>query len=110
MRQAPVAKGNFYISRRSTHTDFNITKSDVKVTTNICNGSPVRSARDSQPLSVFTPDIGYTPQATTSGSLHNKPPATYDWTFGIQRDIGKGLVMDVTYVGNVAHNLFNQNR
>ena len=54
--------------------------------------------------------VVYTPQATTAGSLHDKPPATYDWSFGIQRDLGKGFVMDVAYVGNVAHNLFNQNR
>jgi hypothetical protein len=54
--------------------------------------------------------VVFTPQATTGGSLDFKPPATYDWTFGIQRDIGKGFVMDVTYVGNVAHHQFNQNR
>ena len=52
--------------------------------------------------------VVYTPQATTGGSLDVKPPATYNWTFGIQRDIGKGFVMDVTYVGNVAHNQFRQ--
>ncbi|HXJ37792.1 MAG TPA: hypothetical protein VNH18_00865, partial [Bryobacteraceae bacterium] len=34
----------------------------------------------------------------------------YDWTFGIQHDLGKGFVLDVTYVGNVAHNQFNQGR
>jgi Carboxypeptidase regulatory-like domain len=54
--------------------------------------------------------VVYTPQATTAGSLDNKPPSTYDWTFGIQRDLGKGVVMDVTYVGNVSHNQLNQNR
>ena len=54
--------------------------------------------------------VVYTPQATTGGSLDNKPPATYDWSIGIQRDLGKGFVMDVAFVGNVAHNLFNQNR
>jgi hypothetical protein len=54
--------------------------------------------------------VVYTPQATTAGSLDVKPPSTYDWTFGIQRDIGKGFVMDVTYIGNVAHNQFNQGR
>lgn len=54
--------------------------------------------------------VVYTPQATTGGSLDFKPPATYDWSFGIQRDIGKGFVMDVSYVGNVAHNQFNQGR
>jgi hypothetical protein len=47
--------------------------------------------------------VVYTPPATTAGSLDNKPPSTYDWTFGIQRDLGKGIVMDVTYVGNVSH-------
>jgi hypothetical protein len=52
----------------------------------------------------------YTPQATTGGSLHLKPPATYDWSFGIQQDLGKGFVMDVSYIGNLAHNQFNQGR
>src|SRR5437016_12213756 len=52
--------------------------------------------------------VVYTPQATTGGSLDFKPPATYNWSFGIQRDIGKGFVGDATYVGNVAHNQFNQ--
>jgi hypothetical protein len=52
----------------------------------------------------------YTPQTTTGGSLHLKPPATYNWSFGIQQDLGKGFVMDVSYIGNVAHNQFNQGR
>jgi hypothetical protein len=52
----------------------------------------------------------YTPQATTGGSLHLIPPATYNWSFGIQQDLGKGFVMDVSYIGNVAHHQFNQGR
>jgi hypothetical protein len=52
----------------------------------------------------------YTPQATTGGSLHLKPPSTYNWSFGIQQDLGKGFVVDVSYIGNVAHNQFNQGR
>ena len=52
----------------------------------------------------------YTPQATTGGSLNLKPPATYNWSFGIQQDLGKGFVLDVSYIGNVAHNQFNQGR
>jgi hypothetical protein len=52
----------------------------------------------------------YTPQATTGGSLNLKPPATYDWSFGVQQDLGKGFVMDVSYIGLVAHNQFNQGR
>lgn len=54
--------------------------------------------------------VVYTPQATTGGSLDYKPPSTYNWSFGIQRDLGKGFILDATYVGNVAHNQFNQGR
>src|SRR5436853_458731 len=60
MRQTPVAKGDFHTSRRSTHPDLNLTKSDVKVTMKICNGSPARSARNSHPMPFFTPDSGGT--------------------------------------------------
>ena len=58
--------------------------------------------------SIIGSPVVYTPQATTGGNLDVKPPSTYDWTFGIQRDVGKGFVIDVTYVGNVAHNQFRQ--
>src|SRR6266567_2824578 len=60
MRQPPVAKGDCHISRRSTHPDLNLTKSDVKVTTTICSGSPARSVRNSHPMPFFTPDSGIT--------------------------------------------------
>src|SRR5260370_37937590 len=60
MRQTPVAKGDFHISRRSTHPDLNLTKSDVKVTIKICSGSPARSVRNSHPMPFFTPDSGPT--------------------------------------------------
>src|SRR6266404_3605310 len=58
MRQTPVAKGDFHNSRRSTHPDLNLTKSDVKVTMKICSGSPARSVRNSHPMPFFTPDSG----------------------------------------------------
>src|SRR5712691_12432972 len=60
MRQTPVAKGDFHISRRSTHPDLNLTKSDVTVTMKICSGSPARSVRNSHPMPFFTPDSGMT--------------------------------------------------
>src|SRR6266566_7881267 len=59
MRQTPVAKGDFHISRRSTHPDLNLTKSDVKVTMKICSGSPARSVRNSHLMPFFTPDSGH---------------------------------------------------
>jgi hypothetical protein len=50
----------------------------------------------------------YTPQTTVGGPLSYPPPATYNWSFGVQQDVGKGFVLDVTYIGNVAHHQFNQ--
>jgi hypothetical protein len=50
----------------------------------------------------------FTPQTTVGGPLSYIPPSTYDWSFGVQRDLGKGFVLDVSYVGNVGHHQFNQ--
>jgi Carboxypeptidase regulatory-like domain/TonB-dependent Receptor Plug Domain len=50
----------------------------------------------------------YTPPTTVGGPLSYPPPSTYNFSFGIQHDLGKGFVMDVAFVGNVAHHQFNQ--
>jgi hypothetical protein len=34
-----------------------------------------------------------------------KTPSSYNWSIGVQRDIGWGTVIDVTYVGNVTRHL-----
>ena len=34
----------------------------------------------------------------------NKPPVVYNWSLGVQRDIGFNLVADFAYVGNAARN------
>jgi hypothetical protein len=34
----------------------------------------------------------------------NKPPVVYNWSMGVQRDIGFNLVADAAYVGNAARN------
>src|SRR6266849_930558 len=76
MRQTPVAKGDFHISRRSTHPDLNLTKSDVKVTMKICSGSPARSVRNSHPMPFFTPDSGFrVSQHSSTPSECMKPAA-----------------------------------
>jgi hypothetical protein len=48
----------------------------------------------------------FTPQTVVGGPLSYPPPATYDWSFGVQRDIGRNMVLDVAYVGNVAHHQY----
>ena len=34
------------------------------------------------------------------------PPLVYQWNFGIQQDVGSGTVLDVSYVGNAGHRLY----
>jgi hypothetical protein len=50
----------------------------------------------------------FTPQTTVGGPLSYVPPSTYDWTLSVQHDLGKGFIIDVSYVANVAHHQFNQ--
>ncbi len=43
------------------------------------------------------------PQAFNAGDKRMPNPTTNNWSLSIQRDIGKGMVLDVAYVGNNAH-------
>lgn len=47
------------------------------------------------------------PQSVFSGTAY-KNPSAYNWSVGIQRDLGQGLILDIAYVGNVAHHKFTQ--
>lgn len=51
----------------------------------------------------------YTPQNVMTAPPDFKPPVTYNWSFGVQRDLGRGMILDVAYVGNVAHRIANSN-
>jgi hypothetical protein len=50
----------------------------------------------------------FTPQTTVGGPLAYPPPRTLDFSFGVQHDLGKGFVMDIAFVGNIAHHQWNQ--
>jgi hypothetical protein len=43
------------------------------------------------------------PQAFNAGDRRMKNPTTNNWSLSIQHDIGKGMVLDVGYVGNNFH-------
>jgi hypothetical protein len=45
------------------------------------------------------------PNNTSTFERKAVTPAMYNFTFGIQRDIGRGTVLEVTYVGNVGRHL-----
>jgi hypothetical protein len=81
------------------------------------------SATGQRPPAQFTPITYYGNMATllqTAGTLapsstgsfdqKMKTPVQYQFTFGIQRDIGAGIVVDASYVGNLArHELWSYN-
>ena len=47
-----------------------------------------------------------TPQNVDSGQRDYKLPATYNYSFGIQRNVGFGIVFDIAYVGNTTRNRY----
>jgi hypothetical protein len=51
----------------------------------------------------------YTPQNVHGGSLAYPAPSTYNWSLGLQQDLGLGMILDVAYVGNVNHHYFSLN-
>ena len=49
-----------------------------------------------------------TPQTIVGGSQDQKVQTTYNWSFGIQHDAGKGMILDVSYVGNALRHGYGQ--
>lgn len=41
-----------------------------------------------------------TPQDIVGGSQDQKTQTSYNWSLGVQRDIGRGMIVDVSYIGN----------
>ncbi len=50
----------------------------------------------------------FTPQTVLGGSQDEKTIKTYNWSLGIQHDLGKGMVMDVSYVANATRHGYGQ--
>jgi hypothetical protein len=48
----------------------------------------------------------YTPQNLIGGTPNEIPESTYNWSFGVQHEIGWGMIADVSYVGNSLKNGF----
>lgn len=52
--------------------------------------------------------VSLTPNNVLSIERGIHPPTVYNWSFGVQRDIGFGTVLDVSYVGSVARHMMQQ--
>lgn len=48
------------------------------------------------------------PAGVTSIQRDFRPPTVYNWSFGIQQNVGFGTVLDVAYVGNVGRRLLQR--
>ena len=50
----------------------------------------------------------FTPQNLIGGDPNEKPQRTYNWSFGIQRELKWGMIADVSYVGNALKNGYGE--
>ncbi|MCC6540323.1 MAG: carboxypeptidase regulatory-like domain-containing protein [Bryobacterales bacterium] len=48
------------------------------------------------------------PAGVTSIQRDFRPPTVYNWSFGVQQNVGFGTVLDVAYVGNVGRRLMQR--
>ena len=51
--------------------------------------------------------LSLSPTGATAVQRNFAPPVVYNWSFGIQQNIGFGTVLDVAYLGNVQKHLLN---
>jgi len=50
----------------------------------------------------------FTPQNIIGGPEDQKTQTTYNWSFGIQQDVGRGMILEVSYVGNALKHGYGQ--
>ena len=52
--------------------------------------------------------LNFSPPGVFAMQRSYDPPTVYNWSLGVQRDLGRGLVADVAYVGNVGRHLLHR--
>jgi Carboxypeptidase regulatory-like domain/TonB-dependent Receptor Plug Domain/TonB dependent receptor len=89
----------------STSASYSVAQAETQSTLELRNGFP---AAVRQPL---TPGFGAVPvgqKVNTSVSFFNPrqvAPISYQYNFGVQRELARELLLEVGYIGNVSHHL-----
>lgn len=90
--------GIFY-DRFSDDQILQLVQSPPLVLTNTANYTTIKNL-------LATP-LSLSPASITGIQRDFKPPSVYNWSFGIQQNIGLGAVLDIAYVGNTQKHLLN---
>jgi hypothetical protein len=67
-----------------------------------------RSAVNTTIADLLAGPFRVSPPGVTSIQRDFRPPTVYNWSFGIQQNLGFGTVLDVAYVGNVGRRLLQR--
>ncbi len=67
-----------------------------------------RSAVNTTIADLLAGPFRISPPGVTSIQRDFRPPTVYNWSFGIQQNLGFGTVLDVAYVGNVGRRLLQR--
>jgi hypothetical protein len=51
--------------------------------------------------------LSLSPTSVTAVQRDFQPPAVYNWSFGIQQDLGRGILLDIAYAGNSQKHLLD---
>ncbi|MBI4907055.1 MAG: carboxypeptidase regulatory-like domain-containing protein [Acidobacteria bacterium] len=50
----------------------------------------------------------FTPQNVIGGPRDEETQTTYNWSLGVQHDLGRGMILDVSYIGNALRHGYGQ--
>lgn len=67
-----------------------------------------RSAFNTTIADLLRSPFRVSPAGVTSIQRDFRPPTVYNWSFGVQQNVGFGTVLDVAYVGNVGRRLLQR--
>ncbi len=55
-----------------------------------------------------TAQTAFSPQNVLGGSQNEETITTYNWSLGIQHDVSRGMILDVSYIGNALRHGYGQ--